>query len=300
MKILLALVAALAASRTLAVPVLISRELDARSAFAPFGRGLVQSRLIPGDLSKADNLDDGTHEQQLFSRTLAPINALLGSTAKSVGRAVDGIIGNSVEAVPIVGSSRNAPSSTIAESSEAAAQRPVSKPKRKRIPVADLSEEERQHVRKLSKARSQKYKAKIKASDDAVREEFKGRRRLIDTRYKVNLKKDAKRYAAYKERRVRYDRERRLKRLEKAASQTESEPAQVPESQLESLSLLNIPPPRTSPSLEGHSQLNPASINGPMQGTATPGRLGGDAAEERHQFDLNLPPPGLDLNQSPA
>lgn len=69
---------------------------------------------------------------------------------------------------------------------------------------------------------------------------------------------------------------------------------------LESSSPLEPIPLEPHLTFNGRAQVRSALLGANTQSAAAPGRLvGSDGAEERPQFDLNLPPPGLDLKQPP-
>lgn len=300
MKVPLALLAALAASRTVAAPVPTWRELDARSPSPFAGEKQFNSRMHHEDFMKVDERTEDSG-LVLMTRALAPLDELVAVTAKSVGRAVDGIIGNSAQSTPILGSSRNVPSSATAESTEAAGQMLVCKPK-KWIPLAELTEEKREHVRRIAKKAVQRYEARIKASDPAVQAQFKEQKRLSQAKFLNSLKTDDKKRERHLENKRKYGRKHYRDHVAKALSQGNKKAAQAPVLELQSSSPLEFTPLETYLAFDGRAgQVRSVLLDANPRGTAAPGRLGGsDAAEERPQFDLNLPPPGLDLNHSPA
>lgn len=288
-----------ATSVALAAPISILHELEARSAspFAgktPFaGKKLAESRLQPEDF--LETVD--SEKQQLLPRALARLGELVASSSNNVGRTVDGIIGSLAESVPMVTMSRNNFGST-SEPSEA--RKLGTKRKKRYVPLAELSEEKREHLRKLAKIRQQRRDAKLKASDDAVQAQFKADARQRYIKFRESLKTDDKKRATHAENNRKAGRKHYRKQAAKAAWQANDEPLQVPGLKLKWSALPDDSLPRTYPSLQGHSQAGPAPINGNMRGPVAPIWLSNEAAEERPLFDLNLPPPGLDLDRSPA
>lgn len=168
---------------TLAAPVPITHKLDARSASSFAVKQLVEFPLPHEGLSEAEKRDDGRDETQLLFRALAPIDSVATNAATEISRGMHGIVGNIVEFAPMDSSSRSVLGSTTAESSQATVQGLGSKVKRKWIPLAGLTEEKREHVRERAKRANQRYEAKMKASDPAVKARFRERKRLNEANF---------------------------------------------------------------------------------------------------------------------